>query len=115
MGEGEAAALVAHEPHLVQEPVTEPVQRSVPEPVQEPVPEPAQDTPLLAPGSAEELRLAQMFATTYQRDIARARAELYAEENPHFTVHWALHQVSAGRSEGGEEGGGGGGRTPPVI
>lgn len=61
------------------------------------------------------MRMAQMFATTYERDIAIARAELYGEENPHFTAYWALHQVSAGRSGGGEGGEGGeGGRTPPV-
>ena len=100
--------MVAHAPHLIQEAVSEPVQEPVSEPVEGPVPEPVQevlgpgqeavlepvqDTPLLAPGSPEELRMARMFATTFARDTRVARAEIYGEENPHFTVHRALHQV----------------------
>ena len=111
MGGGEAAAsLVLHEPHLVQEPVPEPLQNQVSAPVQGLVPEPVRDTPLLQPGSAEELRMAQMFANTHPLDTRLARAELYGVENPHFTAHWALHQVSAVMSGGG----GGGGRALPA-
>lgn len=74
---GEAASLVADESHSIHAPVQEP--------------------PLLSPGSAQELRLARLYANTYPLDTNAARAAIYGEEHPHLTVHQALHQVGAAR------------------
>lgn len=47
------------------------------------------------PLSAEDnFRLANAYAQAYPRETNRARAEIYGEENPHFTVQRARIQVS---------------------
>lgn len=67
---------------------------------QEPVtPEGQQDQldPLLPAGGAlsaeDELRLANAYVAAYPREAAEARAAMFGEENPHFTVQRAYAQV----------------------
>lgn len=103
----------------VQEPIQEPVQEQIQEPhrgweLETPVQEPLQveepvrvtvpgdddewDRPIPegnnGPLSAEdEFRLASAYAESYPREEAQARAAIYEEENPHFTVQRARVQV----------------------
>lgn len=68
-------------------------------PAQDPSPDGEREQAIpvgVGPLSAEDnFRLANAYAQAHPRDINRARAVIYGEENPHFTVQRARIQVSS--------------------
>ncbi|CAB1097935.1 unnamed protein product [Ectocarpus sp. CCAP 1310/34] len=64
-------------------------QGTVEEERDEPVPVPGENGRLSA---EDEFRLANAYAEAYRRELARGRAAIYGEENPHFTVQRARAQ-----------------------
>lgn len=52
------------------------------------------DSPLESEKETDELRMAHAYAEAYPRQEEQARADIYGEENPHFTVQRARVQVS---------------------